>query len=70
MENKFVSSYPAPPIYYKDFQGDENDIKPPSLAVVGIENAKNMRNMCYGSSVQTHPLKYNPSIDYKLELSK
>lgn len=61
-EEGFVSEYPLPPVYYKQFTGTETDIKPPPLS------SDTLRNLAFGSAVQVEHEKYNKSTDYKAEL--
>ena len=56
----FVSEYPLPPAYFKHFATDSAlNIQPPQCI------SDNLRNMCYGSSLQTQTSLYNENIDYK-----
>ena len=63
----FVSEYPLPPMYYKDFDGSESDMKPPSLE--HVEDA-NLRNMSFGSAVQLPNIKYDNIINYKGQMQR
>jgi len=58
----FVSEYPLPPVYYKEFTGSQSDLKPPPLS------GEILRNMAFGSAVQVQNAKYSKTTDYKAEL--
>ena len=64
MEEGFVSEYPLPPVYYKEFTGPDACLKPPAPPT----NGEALRNMCFGSVVQAQNAKYNKHTNYKAKL--